>query len=1275
MSTGVLPFVKGIDFSYNDFSGDCFPVEVEQMTQMTWLKLNHACLERVPDELSRLTNLEHLQMTCNTLSSVHGELSDLPRLRSVIVRHNQIKTSGIPTDIFRMKDLTIIDFSHNTLREVPPNLEYAKCAIVLNLSHNNIENIPNAVFSNLIDLLYLDLSNNKLEMLPPQIRRLTTLQVLRLSNNPLHHFQLKQLPSMKALRVLHMRNTSRTLENIPPTLDDLDNLQDVDFSHNNLPEVPDCLYKLKKLRKLDISHNQIKKIESKETPWENLETLNVSSNQLKVLPESIVRMVKLQRLYASDNQLTFEGIPSGIGKLVQLQVLYLSYNQLELIPEGVSRCVRLHRLKLDNNKLITLPDSIHLLPDLKQLDLHNNDGLVLPPKPNEENRSLAFYNVDFSLANQMKLAGQSPSSSVSSVPSSATQKDPVARKKEFLRRRRMQADSQGANKVIEGMSHIAGAARDQLEHELPTDYVKVPTWKDKMEQQKPHLDYSEVFDEDVGQDEGIWVWEIENFYPSILDSSMHGHFYDADCYLILRTRREESGSLKHSIFYWIGENSSLDKGMCAAVHAVNLRNHLGATCRTEREEMNDESDDFLELFGEEITYIEGARTASGFYTVEKAAHVTRFYRVSVAGNTIEMEPVPVSPDSLDPRYVFLLDAGDTIWIWSGRKARITVSNKARLFAVKMNKKDRKGRAEIESCAELRTPEGFWMALYGQPNKPEDPIVEHVDADFVPERRRLYQVQIGMGFLELPQIELKHSVLKQDMLDTKCAYILDCTSDIFLWVGRKANRLVKMAGQKMVVELHAMLERPNYTIISRETEGEESTIFRSKFQGWDDIIPFDFTRTADSVQRRGADLKIIMERDKIKTDLAPLFLPRQSAMSEEEANQMMEECNEDLELLEPFVLEGKKFVRLPQEELGTFYTMDCYVFLCRYEVIPEEDETDLDEEEIELSGEKNDAAGDDTDTIQIFKRKEPEEVQEDFKCVVYFWQGRDANNMGWLHFTFSLQKKFEGLFKDKLEVVRMYQQQENHKFLSHFHKKFVIRRGRRGLTMNLGGHWPELFLMRANGSAVCTRTIQIDCRANQLNSAFCFILRAPFKIVDENGLEGKVFVWYGSKSNPNHHDLCLQVANELINRNSEFPVEIVREGDEPEKFWECLGGKKKYDTNGDFLNFTRLFRCTNEKGYFVVSEKTVDFCQDDLDDDDIMILDNGDLVFLWMGYHASEVELKLAYKAAQVYVAHMKIKEPERPRKLVLSLKGRESRRFTKCFHAWGKHKIPAGDEV
>lgn len=53
---------------------------------------------------------------------------------------------------------------------------------------------------------------------------------------------------------------------------------------------------------------------------------------------------------------------------------------------------------------------------------------------------------------------------------------------------------------------------------------------------------------------------------------------------------------------------------------------------------------------------------------------------------------------------------------------------------------------------------------------------------------------------------------------------------------------------------------------------------------------------------------------------------------------------------------------------------------------------------------------------------------------------------------------------------------------------------------------------------------------------------------------------------------------------------MKEGEEDDSFWEYIGGKKKYDTSGEFLNYARLFRCTNEKGYFAVSEKTVDFCQ-------------------------------------------------------------------------------------
>jgi len=37
-------------------------------------------------------------------------------------------------------------------------------------------------------------------------------------------------------------------------------------------------------------------------------------------------------------------------------------------------------------------------------------------------------------------------------------------------------------------------------------------------------------------------------------------------------------------------------------------------------------------------------------------------------------------------------------------------------------------------------------------------------------------------------------------------------------------------------------------------GTEPLIFKTKFIGWNDVIAVDFTRTADSVRKTGADLR-------------------------------------------------------------------------------------------------------------------------------------------------------------------------------------------------------------------------------------------------------------------------------------------------------------------------------------------------------------------------------------------------------------------------------------
>jgi hypothetical protein len=181
---------------------------------------------------------------------------------------------------------------------------------------------------------------------------------------------------------------------------------------------------------------------------------------------------------------------------------------------------------------------------------------------------------------------------------------------------------------------------------------------------------------------------------------------------------------------------------------------------------------------------------------------------------------------------------------------------------------------------------------------------------------------------------------------------------------------------------------------------------------------------------------------------------------EEAVELGEEWGEDLESMKCFVLEGKKFVHLPEDEKGQFYSQNCYVFVCRYLYPPDKDE--------EVSDESD----------------EDEEEEDNLEVIVYFWEGRDANQLGWLTFTFTLQKNLEEMFADKLVIRRMKQQQEGEKFLSHFDGNFIIMNGKRFTksqrekilnreeSFELPKREPILLQTRSTGSMFTTRTVQV-----------------------------------------------------------------------------------------------------------------------------------------------------------------------------------------------------------
>ena len=285
MATGVLSFLRGIDLTRFPLgnSEEGHTEQLKELEKVRWLKLARTGLKMLPPEIVACKNLEELDISYNQLASLE-DLTELPNLKSLVAKSNLILESSLPPEIFH-PDFNVLDLQCNKLRGIPVGLEEATGLLVLNLAHNNITEIPQQTFVKLCDLIHLDLSHNGLETLPPQMRRLNNLKVMNLSNNPLGFAQLRQLPSLIALKELYLSNTQRTSANLPQSLEELaGTIEVIDLSKNELASIPECLYECTALKRLNLSENKIAEIHLQIDKWQKIEVLNLSSNKLTSLP-------------------------------------------------------------------------------------------------------------------------------------------------------------------------------------------------------------------------------------------------------------------------------------------------------------------------------------------------------------------------------------------------------------------------------------------------------------------------------------------------------------------------------------------------------------------------------------------------------------------------------------------------------------------------------------------------------------------------------------------------------------------------------------------------------------------------------------------------------------------------------------------------------------------------------------------------------------------------------------------------------------------------------
>jgi len=89
---------------------------------------------------------------------------------------------------------------------------------------------------------------------------------------------------------------------------------------------------------------------------EYIQILRISGNNITSLPSSIGNLGNLRELEAYNNQIN--SVPTSIGKLGRLEELDLSRNKLKSIPEEIGNLSNLTHLRLSQNKLRSLPRSI-----------------------------------------------------------------------------------------------------------------------------------------------------------------------------------------------------------------------------------------------------------------------------------------------------------------------------------------------------------------------------------------------------------------------------------------------------------------------------------------------------------------------------------------------------------------------------------------------------------------------------------------------------------------------------------------------------------------------------------------------------------------------------------------------------------------------------------------------------------------------------------------------------------------------------------------------------
>lgn len=672
----------------------------------------------------------------------------------------------------------------------------------------------------------------------------------------------------------------------------------------------------------------------------------------------------------------------------------------------------------------------------------------------------------------------------------------------------------------------------------------------------------------VGQRVGTEIWRIENFQPVPLPKSNYGKFYSGDSYIVLQTTSGKGGAYNYDIHFWLGKDTSQDEAGTAAIKTVELDACLGGRAVQYREPQGHESDKFLSYFKPCIIPLEGG-VASGFKETEEEEFQIRLYTCK-GKRVVRLKQVPFSRSTLNHDDVFILDTKDKIFQFNGANSNIQERAKALEVIQFLKEKYHDGTCDVAIVDDGKLQaEGdsgeFWVIFGGFA-----PIGKKVasEDDIIPEKTSPKLYCITEGGIKDVDGELSKSLLENN----KC-YLLDCGAEVFVWVGRVTQVEERKAAMQAAEEFIASQNRPKSTRVTRLIQGYETHSFKSNFDSW----PSGSAPSAPE-ESRGKVAALLKQQGVGLKGLA------KSSTATEEVPPLLEENGK----IEVWRINGNAKTAVPKEDIGKFYSGDCYIVLYTYH-----------------SNEK----------------------KEDYYLCC--WIGKDSIEED-QNVAARLATTMFNSLKGRPVQGRVYQGKEPPQFVAIFqpmvvlkgglssgYKNYIADKGLNDETYSSDG----VALIQISGTLPHNnKALQLDAVATSLNSYECFILQSG----------SSLFTWHGNQSTVEQHQLAAKIAEFL---KPGATVKFAKEGTENSTFWFALGGKQGYTSKKagqETVRDPHLFAFSFNKGKFEI-EEIYNFSQDDLLTEDILILDTHAEVFIWVGQSVDSKEKQTAFEIGQKYI--------------------------------------------